>query len=231
MLLEAAQAHRSDQRARRARAAAHAACPAFPARTQHYRSTLRQGNRFRFCQTMTESAPSRPRLAVRAGFLDAHAAGGRRLQPGDDLDQRALAAAARPENAGKATRAETMREAVERDDAVRRQNLASRSSTTTSMPCLRSSRLAACARPLTGIDGDAAECRPVHPTAWPRRCGSAAGTTQPIRCASAITPRHRQAGELSRRGRRSRRRPDTARASLPLPAQMKVESGRCSTPT
>ena len=64
--------------------------------------TLRQGNRLRFCQTMTESAPSGRGISGRAGFLDAHAAAGRRLEAADDLDQRALAAAARAEDAGEA---------------------------------------------------------------------------------------------------------------------------------
>src|SRR5262249_40489671 len=48
-------------------------------------------------------------------ILDADRAGGRSLEAADDLDQRALAAAARPEQAGEATRAKPVGEAIERN--------------------------------------------------------------------------------------------------------------------
>ena len=49
--------------------------------------------------------------------LDPDRAAGRAFEPGDDLDQRALAAPARPEQAGDAPRAEAMGEVIERDHA------------------------------------------------------------------------------------------------------------------
>src|SRR5262245_23891187 len=48
---------------------------------------------------------------------DAHAAAGRGFQAGDDLDQRTLAAARWPKQAGDPPRTECMRDVLERDHA------------------------------------------------------------------------------------------------------------------